>query len=70
MKKYKFTNTIYRTNEDGLIEFVKNKNVIVYKCLICNAFTKEWDETFDDVKKAEVKAEVDKHHNDHIIPDE
>ena len=70
MKKYNFPVMIYETNENGLIEKIGETKKIMYKCLICNTFTKEWDENFDDDKKSEILSEVDKHHNDHIIPDE
>ena len=40
----------------------------MYKCLICNNFTKEVDDTWTTEKKEEVKLEVDKHHDDHIVP--
>ena len=39
---------------------------IYYKCLICG-FSHDWSDEWDDVKKAEVKAEVDQHHQDHIV---
>ena len=70
MKKYNFPVMIYETNENGLIEKIGETKTIMYKCLICNTFTKEWDENFDDAKKSEIISEVDKHHNDYIIPDE
>lgn len=67
MKKYKFsTTTIYKTNEEGIIEDMGKKNVVMYKCLICG-YMHEWENTWTDEKKAEVKLEVDTHHNDHII---
>ena len=40
----------------------------MYKCLICNYFTKEVDDTWTTEKKEEVKLEIDKHHDDHIVP--
>ena len=36
-------------------------------CLICG-YTHEYDKTWTDEKKAEVQAEMDTHHNEHIIP--
>ena len=42
--------------------------MIKYKCPICE-YTHDWDDAWDDTKKAEVKSEVDAHHNDHIIPE-
>ena len=59
---------IYNTNENGLIEKLGEKNIIMYKCLICNNFTKEVDDTWTTEKKEEVKLEIDKHHDDHIVP--
>ena len=59
---------IYNTNENGLIEKLGEKNIIMYKCLICNNFTKKVDDTWTTEKKEEVKLEVDKHHDDHIVP--
>jgi hypothetical protein len=78
MKKYNFPTDFYEeTNEIDKYfgqniqerKYLGKKNVIMYKCLICN-FVKEWDNNWTDEKKAEVKAEVDAHHNEHIIPDE
>ena len=48
-------------------KYIGRKKVIKYKCLICG-YEHDYDETWTDEKKAEVKAEVDAHHNDHIIP--
>ncbi len=70
MQRYRFLTTVYKINEEGKIEEVGKKTIIKYKCLICNEFFKEWDDAYDDAKKAEIKSEVDKHHNEHIIPDE
>jgi hypothetical protein len=73
MKKYKFSTTVYRPVdinkpiENGYISEIKNE--IMYKCLICG-YTHDWDDTWSDEKKAEVKSEVDIHHNEHNIPDE
>ena len=73
MKKYKFSTIVYRPLdinnpiERGYIS--EKKNQIMYKCIICG-YTKEWDNTWTDEKKSEVKSEVDAHHNDHNIPDE
>lgn len=38
---------------------------IIYKCLICG-FAHEYDETWTDAKKAEVQAEMDAHHAEHL----
>jgi hypothetical protein len=71
MKKYNFPVINYQeTNICNERKCLGQKNVIMYKCLICNCFTQEWDDTWPDEKKAQVKAEVDAHHNYHIIPDE
>ena len=59
---------IYNTNENGLLEKIGEKKIIMYKCLICNYFTKEVDDTWTTEKKEEVKLEIDKHHDDHIVP--
>jgi len=40
--------------------------IIRYKCLICG-FQHEYDKNWTDEKKAEVQAEMDTHHNEHII---
>ena len=68
MLKYNFK--IKRTElKDGDKTIVPEENVINYKCLICG-YEHEYDETWTDEKKLEIKLEVDKHHNEHIIPDE
>ena len=41
--------------------------IIRYKCLICG-YEHEYDKTWTDAKKAEVQAEMDAHHAEHIIP--
>jgi len=69
MKKYNFFMSCNQWTYNGL-ENLGQKKVIKYKCLICNEFFKEWDDAYDDEKKLEIKLEVDKHHNEHIIPDE
>ena len=69
MQKYNFPTEIYElTTNWADRKILGKKNVIMYKCLICNCFSKEWDETWSDEKKAEVKAVVDAHHNEHIVP--
>jgi hypothetical protein len=64
MQRYNFiiNKTIYSETE---IKVCKEK-VIKYKCLICG-FAHEYDDTWTDEKKAEVQAEMDTHHNEHII---
>jgi hypothetical protein len=75
MKKYNFPINVYEGTDNltiptGEQKYLGQRNIIMYKCLICNCFTQEWDDTWPDEKKAQVKAEVDAHHNYHIIPDE
>jgi len=41
-------------------------DVIMYVCPVCR-YVKEWDDTWDEVKKAEVTAEAEAHYNYHII---
>jgi hypothetical protein len=65
MQRYKFPTTIYKTNEEGVIIKLGEKTIIKYKCLICG-YEHEYDDTWTDEKKAEVQAEVDAHHNDHL----
>jgi ribosomal protein L44E len=69
MQRYRFLKTIYQTTKEGKIEEVGKKTIIKYKCLICG-YEHEWDNAYDDEKKEEVQSEVDKHYNEHIIPDE
>ena len=68
MQRYKFLQIIYKPDDNGKIEKIGETTIINYKCLICRDFVKEWDDTWDDVKKAEIKAEADAHHNGHIVP--
>jgi hypothetical protein len=64
MERYRFKQNFYKI-ENGA-ELVKTEESIKYKCLICgNTF--DWDETWDEVKKSEVKEEVETHHKYHII---
>jgi hypothetical protein len=62
MLKYKFSlqEIDWGDKTIKLIESIK------YKCLICG-HTIDYNEIWTDEKKAEVQAEADKHHNDHII---
>lgn len=62
MDKYLFSTTKINM-ESNTTSIVKS---IRYKCLICG-YQHDYDETWTDEKKAEVKLEVDTHHNDHII---
>ena len=65
MQRYVF-NTNEINWETKTITLVKS---IKYKCLICG-YIHDWDDTWTDEKKAQIKSEVDKHNNEHIIPDE
>ena len=67
MQRYKFPQNIYKPNDNGKIEKIGEITVINYKCLICEDFVREWDDTWDDVKKTQVKAEADEHHISHMI---
>jgi len=72
MKRYNFYTTISKpldVNNLELGKIIEEKKKILYKCLICDSFVREWDDSWSDEKKADIKLEVDKHHNDHIIPD-
>lgn len=42
-------------------------DIIMYSCPICR-YVKEWDDTWDDAKKEQVKLEAEAHYNYHIIP--
>jgi len=66
MQRYRFCNDTYKLIDEETV-IVEKKTEILYKCLICNNFTKEWDDTWSNEKKTEVKAEVDAHHNIHIV---
>ena len=61
---------VFNTNEiDWETKTITLVKSIKYKCLICG-YIHDWDDTWTDEKKAQIKSEVDKHHNEHIIPDE
>jgi len=60
MDKYYFEEDVWQTPTTSI-----KKTTINYKCLICG-YTHEYVETWTDEKKAEVKVEVDAHHNKHI----
>jgi hypothetical protein len=66
MLRYKFSKPLYETNE-GEIKVLGTTDIIMYKCLICG-HTKEWNDTWDDTKKAEVKEETETHYNNHLVP--
>jgi hypothetical protein len=61
MDKYVFDTTKinWETNTTSLVK------VIRYKCLICQ-YEHEYDATWTDEKKAEVQAEMDAHHAEHL----
>ena len=64
MEKYCFTEDVYdRSNLSN--EYLGKKKVIRYKCLICG-YQHEYDGTWTDAKKAEVQAEMDAHHAEHL----
>ena len=68
MKRYAFfVDSVKWT--DNKYEKVCRIKVIKYKCPICG-YEHEWDNTWTDEKKAEVKEELETHYNEHIIPDE
>lgn len=66
MLRYKFSKTLYESNERE-IKVVGTTNIIMYKCLICG-HTEEWDDTWDDIKKEEVKKTTETHYNNHLVP--
>lgn len=67
MDKYYFVEDVYELQDPPKPNvYVGQKKVIKYKCLICG-YQHDYDDTWTDEKKAEVKLEVDTHHNDHII---
>ena len=68
MQRYNFKTSKIKLIDVGDTKVLETeiKNIIKYKCLICG-YEHEYDDTWTDEKKAEVKAEVDAHHNEHII---
>ena len=64
MLKYNFNTKYCILNGTG--EDITYITTIKYKCLICG-YEHEYDRSWTDEKKAEVKAEVDAHHNEHNI---
>jgi hypothetical protein len=61
MDKYVFTTTKpdFKNNTPSIVKSIQ------YRCLICG-YGHEYDNTWTDEKKAEVKAKVDAHHNEHF----
>jgi len=66
MYKYCFTEDVYNRSDLANPKYLGKKKTIRYKCLICG-YTHDYDDTWTDTKKAEVQAEADQHHNEHII---
>lgn len=67
MEKYYFTEDVYELQDPPKPNvYVGKKKVIKYKCLICG-YTHDYDDTWTDEKKTQVKSEADAHHNDHIV---
>lgn len=64
MEKYRFNFEKLEYTDSGIIATKETR--IQYKCLICGE-TREYDETWTDAKKAEVKAETEKHHAEHFM---
>ena len=64
MEKYRFTFEKLEYTDSGIIATKETR--IQYKCLICGE-TREYDDTWSDAKKAEVKAETEKHHAEHFM---
>jgi hypothetical protein len=67
MDKYCFSEDIYDLSDPRNPKYMGKKKMIRYKCLICG-YTHDYEDTWSDEKKSEVKAEVDAHNNEHIIP--
>jgi hypothetical protein len=63
MQRYKFPTSIHKWTEEGY-ELI-HACVIRYKCSLCE-YTHDYDDTWTDAKKAEVQAEMDAHHADHL----
>ena len=64
MEKYCFTTKVWDSTDLDNVTYTIKKT-IRYKCLICGE-TRKYDETWSDAKKAEVKAETEKHYNEHF----
>lgn len=67
MEKYYFLVNVFESNNSISPEYLGKQKVIKYKCPICD-YTHDWDDSWTDEKKSEIKLEVDTHYNDHIIP--
>jgi len=66
MEKYCFLENDYELGKPSNPNtFIGKKKVIKYKCLICQ-YEHEYDATWTDAKKAEVQAEMDAHHAEHL----
>ena len=66
MEKYCFLEDVYELEQPpNPNKYIGKKKVIRYKCLICG-YTHDYDDTWTDAKKAEVQAEMDAHHADHL----
>ena len=63
MVKYRFAFDKLEYTESGIIATKETR--IQCKCLICGE-TREYDNTWSDAKKAEVRAEVNAHYNEHF----
>jgi hypothetical protein len=63
MLRYNFKINRYAEGPDLIVKEITN--IIRYKCLICG-YQHEYDETWTDEKKAEVQAEMDAHHAEHL----
>lgn len=68
MKRYAFFTNSLRFNGTNY-EIVERVKKINYKCPICD-YMREWDETYDDEKKSQIKTEVEIHYNEHIVPND
>ena len=65
MERNRFSQNFYKLTNTGR-ELERTEVSIKYKCLICG-YTHDYDDTWSEEKKTEVKVNVDTHHNDHII---
>ena len=54
MLKYRFPNDVYELTSEGHT-IVEKKTIIMYKCLICQNFSREYDDTWTDEKKSTSK---------------
>ena len=69
MEKYYFFVNAFESDPltPHINTYIGRKKVIKYKCPICE-YTNDWDDSFDDEKKEQIKLEVETHYNEHIIP--